>query len=75
MAPKPAKRIPGISEPKDESDVWIVGLRKIPNGTEPRYVVVTGTIANPIFDKTPDRFESACELMKRALLHLTSNVP
>ena len=78
MAKDKPKRIPGIEAPKDEAETYIIGLKKVSTGTaneSARYVVVTGTLSNPIFDKTPDRFESACELMKRALLHLTQNVP
>lgn len=76
MAKDKPKRIPGIEAPKDEAETYIVGLKKVPGGsTDVKYVVVTGTLSNPIYDKVPDRFESACELMKRALMHLTANVP
>lgn len=65
-----------MARPKSEEvktpDIHIIGLKKLGPHS---YAVVTGTVANPVVDSTPDRFEFAVEAMKLAGLKMIENMP
>ncbi len=74
--PREERRTPGLIPAPDAEQTYIVGVKRSNPGKHPaQYVVCTGTVEHPLYDKTPDRFESAAELMKRALHRMIENLP
>ncbi len=71
----------GLAPLRNESaapiDCAIVGLKKVgPKDKlgQTRYAVVTGTLANPVVDSTPEPLEFASEMLKRAIHHMLDNL-
>ncbi len=63
--------------PKPKPEIFIVGFQKFPPREklgQPLYAVVTGTVSNPVVEKTPEPLEFAAEMAKRAMLHLLDNL-